>query len=323
LNRSSVAKFLVRVNAFAPLRYLNRSKLLILMYHRFSEAEEAGKTSRAVFERHLAYITRHYRVVPITEAVNRIVNGYPVPERSAVITVDDGYKDFYQIAYPTLRRFNVPAAIYIVSGFVNGDCWLWTDKARFILAHTTAERIDLDLDGRRIQYDLAVHADRHIASAEINSVLKKVADDEKERMIHELASGLRVDLPDDPPDVFKPMNWDEVREIASNAVEIGSHTATHPILTNVDSDRLADELRSSKAKLENELQRGVTHFCYPNGNFSTRELEGTRDAGYRSAVTTELRLCGEESEPFTLPRIDAEPEMHRFIQATSGFDSWK
>lgn len=323
MNKAFLANLLVRANAFAPFRIMNRGRLLVLMYHRFSEGEEWGKTSRATCEKHLRYLTRHYRIITLAEAVSRMVNGDPVPPRSAVITVDDGYRDFFDVAFPLLAEYKVPATLYIVTGFVDGKCWIWTDKARYLLAAAKADRMEFELNGKRISARLTDLPSRLNTASSLNAELKKLKDIEKDRVLADLARSLNVELPEFPPQEFAPLSWDEARHVRAGHVEIGSHTETHPILTNVDEIRLESELRTSKTRIQEQFQTEAVHFCYPNGNVSPRERDAAEAAGYVSAVTTELKLCENNADKFLLPRIDAEPDMHRFVQATSGFDRVK
>ncbi|MGB7208701.1 MAG: polysaccharide deacetylase family protein [Pyrinomonadaceae bacterium] len=318
-----VLKFLARSNAFAPIRFLNRHKVPILMYHRFSRDEEFGKTSWATFESHLSYLTRHYKIISLDELIEYRRKGEPVPPRSAAITIDDGYRDFYDIAFPVLKKFNVPATLYVVTGFVDGKSWIWTDKARYILGQTSAERCDLMVGSKKIELGLSYVESRLKAAGSMNAELKKMLGDEKDSILLDIASQMEVTVPDLPTDEFKAIGWGEAREMQETDIEIGSHTANHPILTNMDEVSLADELRVSKLMLEDKLQKQTVHFCYPNGNVSKRERDAAEKTGYESAVTTELRLCENGDDPFLLSRIDAESEMHRFVQATSGFDQIK
>jgi peptidoglycan/xylan/chitin deacetylase (PgdA/CDA1 family) len=318
-----VANLLVRANAFAPFRYLNRSKLLVLMYHRFSEGEEFGKTSRRTFEKHLRYLTRHYRVIPLTEAVSRIRNGQEFPKRSAVITIDDGYRDLYDIAFPVLKALRIPATIYLVTEFVAGNCWVWTDKARYILSRTPAEKLAFQINCKDFDNVLGDAESRLRFAGSLNSELKKLPDKEKEVYLIKLSDILKVPVPQHPPDEYGALSWDQARELDADGVEIGSHTSSHPILTNVDTERLESELAGSKAAIQRELGSDVVHFCYPNGNVSQRERDAAETAGYASAVTTEIKLCENGDDLLLIPRIDAESELHRFVQSTSGFDRLK
>ena len=321
--KTKALDFLARANAFAPFRFLNRHRFPILMYHRFSRNEEFGKTSQATFESHLNYLTKHYEIISLDELIEYGRNGESVPPRSAAITIDDGYRDFYDIAFPVLKKFNVPATFYLVTSFIDGKNWIWTDKARYILGTTTVERCELMVGPKKIKTRLSDTESRLKAAGLINTELKKMPEEEKDSMLLELASRMEVTIPDLPSDDFKPLGWDEAREMLNDKIDIGSHTANHPILTNINDDVLEMELRMSRSTLKEKLQKESLHFCYPNGNVSKRERDAAEKAGYASAVTTELRLCENEDDTFLLPRIDAESEMHRFVQATSGFDRLK
>lgn len=323
MDKVAIASFLVRCNGFAPFRFLNSGKLPILMYHRFSEGEEFGKTSCKTFETHLDYLTRHYRVVSLTEVVSRIADGKPLRSRCAVITIDDGYRDFYEVAFPILRKFGVPATLYVVTDFIDGKCWIWTDKARFILSGTSAEKLQFDINGKKFDQELGYGDSRLSLAGRLNSEMKKLGDEEKDGILLEFASAMKVDVPETPPDEFGALSWEQARQLENAEIEIGSHTMTHPILTNVDSERLEFELASSRRVIQEKLQKDAVHFCYPNGNVSDREREAAENLRYTSAVTTEIRLCENGDDRFLLPRIDAEPELHRFVQATSGFDRIK
>ncbi|MGD9588157.1 MAG: polysaccharide deacetylase family protein [Pyrinomonadaceae bacterium] len=315
--------FLQKLNAFAPARFLNRNKLLILMYHRFSSGEEIGKTSAALFERHLVYLKLHYNPISLSEAVTRYIANEPVPPRSVVLTVDDGYADFFDVAFPLLTKYEFPATIYVVTDFVGQKAWIWTDKMRFVFLAAPKGPVEVSVGTDRFEFDLEGKTSRFAAAGKVNSTLKRLPDDVKEAQISEIADSLKVQLPESPPAEFGPLTFDQLEELSKSRIEIGSHTVSHPILTNVDEQRLKDELEKSRSVVEPLASNGMVHFCYPNGNVSDRERDAAKAADFASAVTTEIRLCNNEDDLFRLPRIDAEPEMGRFVQATSGFDRLK
>lgn len=319
--KSLLSDVLVRSNAFALFRYLNRQKLPILMYHRFSEREEIGKTSIAVLESHLAYLTKFYNVISLTEAVTFVAERGALPPRTAVITIDDGYADCYKIALPVFKKYGVSATLYVVTDFVEGTTWIWTDKARYLLKHTSLEKLNFDVGEKSFSLQLNGNESKHAAAGKLNSELKKLSDEEKDEILNELASYVRVEMPVVPTEEYSAINWQQTGELEKGGVEIGSHTVTHPILTNVGTDRLRHELEGSLRVIKEKLQKEKVHFCYPNGNVSQRERDIAEQVGYASAVTTEIKLCEEGADRFLLPRVDAEPQISRFIKATSGFDA--
>lgn len=97
----------------------------------------------------------------------------------------------------------------------------------------------------------------------------------------------------------------ELVKIASHPlVSIQSHTMSHPILTNCDDEILSYELNSSKAYLENLIDREVNAFSYPNGNFSNREIEAVKKAGYKMAFTTlSIPIQIKHTNLYRIPRM--------------------
>jgi peptidoglycan/xylan/chitin deacetylase (PgdA/CDA1 family) len=317
--KSKVLDLMLKTDAFAPFRLLNRAKVPILMYHRFSPDGNFNATSAETLTKHLEYLTKHYQIIPLTELVEKIKDNQPIAPNSAVITIDDGYEDAFSIAFPIFKKFNAPATLFVVTDFLAGKIWIWTDKARFLLYETKLSEFTFE----NLQVKLSDKNSRLIFATKINSELKKLSNAERDSKINELADIVQVELPELPPKSFSPISWTQAREMDKNGVNIESHTVSHPILTNIRAEDLDFELNQSRQVLAEKLQREVKIFCYPNGNVASRESEAVAKSNYDCAVTTEIRLSTPKDNLFLLPRIDAEPEMSRFVQATSGFDNLK
>jgi peptidoglycan/xylan/chitin deacetylase (PgdA/CDA1 family) len=318
--KAVVRNLLRRSGAFAPFRLANRSKALILMYHRFTNHEDGAATSARAFERHLRYLTTHYRIVPLSQLADLLRQGKSLPPGLAVITIDDGYQDTYEIAFPLLRRFKVPATLFVVTDFIERKTWLWTDKLKFMTPRTSARWLEVELDDSISRVELSDARSRQLAAAHINSLLKRQSNQCKEQAIAKISDSLGVALPEAPPDEFRPLSWDQVCELDRGGVEIGSHTVTHPILTRIDKQGLRYELCESKARLEAVLGRQVELFCFPNGDYDREVVREAEGAGYRCAVTTDYGLNDETIAPLCLRRIAAENDLSRFVQSSSGFE---
>jgi len=99
------------------------------------------------------------------------------------------------------------------------------------------------------------------------------------------------------------MDWNTIREISKNGVQIGSHTVTHPELTHIPSDELNKEIAGSKNELEEHLNQPTDAFCYPGGDHNEQAKEAVKKAGYRHAVTTQRGHVEKGYDPFALRRI--------------------
>ncbi len=308
---------------FAPFRVASRGKALILMYHRFSETPEGISTPSRRFAEQLEYLTQHYRIVPLSEIAGYLQRGEAIPSGLAVITIDDGYRDAYDIAFPLLREREVPATVFVVTDFVDRKCWLWTDKLRYLTARAGSGVFEAALNGRALRVELTSRAARLRSAEQINEQLKRMREGAKDEAIERLASVFGVELPVLPPPELSPLTPDELREMDAAGVEIGSHTVTHQILTKVSGERLRYELRESRSRLESILGHKVTLLGYPNGNNNRTVQRETARAGYQCAVTADYGLNGARSNPLALKRIHTELDMAQFVKNTSGFDEFR
>src|SRR5262249_16095666 len=105
---------LLRVSGpYDLMRLARRHHALILTYHRFSSGGAPGapgapgaadKTPAKIFAEQLEYLTKRYNLVHLSRLAECIGSRRRQPSRLAAITIDDGYRDAYEIAYPLLRR---------------------------------------------------------------------------------------------------------------------------------------------------------------------------------------------------------------------------
>lgn len=275
------------------------------------------------FEHHLRYLKRHYKVVSLSSAVSQFQSDGKVPSHTAVITIDDGYRDAYEVAFPLLHKYQMPAAIFVVTDFLDHNIWLWTDKLRFVLIRTQKQHFEYQLGETFIKRELTDRRSRLDAAAVINSYLKSIGNNEKDKAIDELSRFFDVPIPEQPTTEFEPLKWDELRKLERGGIEIGSHTRTHPILTKIPLAQVRWELRTSKARMEEMLGHEVPLFCYPNGIHNSDIRQETRLSGYTSAVSASPGFCDAEDDLFALRRISAERDLPHFAQDTSGFEGFK
>ncbi len=98
-----------------------------------------------------------------------------------------------------------------------------------------------------------------------------------------------------------PMSWTELRELADAGWQIGSHTVSHPHLTQLDDEALAHELSHSKTVCEERLGVPCESLAYPYGDVDARVIAATARAGYATAAALPSRLGARE--PLDWPRI--------------------
>ena len=299
-------------------RWMNRKGLRILMYHRFTEREPLA--------RQCAHIRARYSPVSMSQAADWLMHRGRLPENALAITVDDGYRDFYQVAYPVLREYGIPATVYLVSDFVDRSRWLWVDQVQYEFLHGQARSFRMELPGRPpLSFELGTRETRRAAARAVTEAAKKLSNTARLRLLETLPEQLGVRLPEEAPAEYEALRWDEVREMAAAGIEFGAHTRTHPILSRLAGEReLAVEIGGSKRQIEQQVGRAVEHFCYPNGareDVGREAVEAVRAAEFRTAVTTESGLNHVAGDPFRLLRIGVEPglEVDYFERCAAGF----
>lgn len=108
------------------------------------------------------------------------------------------------------------------------------------------------------------------------------------------------------------MSWDQLRELAGAGWEIGSHTRSHPRLTELDGEALARELRGSRTDCERRVAMPCRALAYPYGAVDARVVRAAREAGYLAAAGRHRGVPGERSLQW--PRVGVYPvdDLRRF-----------
>jgi peptidoglycan/xylan/chitin deacetylase (PgdA/CDA1 family) len=319
--KQQILKTIYTFGGFAPFHNLNQRKVLILTYHRFSEKPHPYKISGDEFESHLAYLVKNNNVLTLDELIGAFNAGDNLPPNPTVITIDDGYHDAYEIAFPLLQKYKMPATLYAITDFLDGKTWVWTDLMRFLLLESEAVFFSYEHpNGEVVEAEFEDDLHKLEVAGKVNSILKKLSEKEKRFRLVEIAESLEVKIPDVPAEDFAPVTWEQAKEMDRHGVRIESHTVTHPILPNINQIQLEFELLQSKKRLAEVLEREVEHFCYPNGSLNETVRQATERAGYKSAVTTSYGFNNGGTDHFLLNRIDASPGIANFAQSVSGFE---
>src|SRR5215510_7370966 len=259
LMKGTILNLLRITGAFAPFRWAHRHQALVITYHRFSECEGGAPISARAFAEQVRYLAAHYTLVPLSRLAG-CLRKREIPPRLAAITIDDGYRDAYEIAFPILRKYCAPATVFIVTEFVEGATWLWTDKARYLAGEAAERAFEIGIGGRDLRLELNGAASRAVAAGLINAALKPLSEDARDALVERLSFELGVKLPERPPAEYGAINWRQAREMADAGVEIGSHTLTHPILTGLGDERLREEVGRSRDRIQTALRRRVETF---------------------------------------------------------------
>ncbi len=174
------------------------------------------------------------------------------------ITFDDGYKDIYEIAYPILKQYDSPFAVFVVNNHVNGKAKLW----RYVIDDLICDNDIIELhDGTRICCKTV--AEKEIAFTTICNLFNPL----EENDIVELLSDYSIDWEAKTNALM--MNEETLQLLANdNICTIGSHTVSHCQLSRLTKEKQMSELKDSKEYLHKLLHRDIRYFAYPYGDYS-------------------------------------------------------
>ena len=259
-------------------KWLTRNTPKIMMYHSFSGAEKEGYVSKAHFEWQLQTIKKNCVPMSLIDLAELNENKKPIPKNVVVITIDDGYKNVFDYAFPLLKKYQIPATFFVTTNFIDQTDWLWPDKVKYLLSNTQTQETHIEFDGTKTELNFGA----------INHLCLNLENDKKLKFIEHLANQLDITLPVGPPDEFASCTWQQLEEMQRNGIEIGSHTLSHPSLGQVSDKQANTEIEHSLAVINNHLSTIPRTFCYPNGqpnDYNPNVIKMVGAAGYKAAVT--------------------------------------
>lgn len=292
------------------------------MFHRFCQDTSGDRRhlDRSTLEWQVRYLARNHTPWTPDQHLAAVEGpAWPGGTCPVVVTVDDGYEDFADFAFPVFREHGIPVMFFVTTGFVEGTTWFWWDQVQYALDRTKVQRWEFALGSEVQTFDLRTDAGRSLAWDRITDHGRILADDEKQALVDSVAESLGVELPVRAPGSYAALSWDRLREMAADGLLVGAHTQTHPILSRVSEDRARREIEGSKVELERHLGRAVDWFCYPQGgpidyNATVRDIVAESFRGCYVAYQTPY----DPEDPMTLPRYAASRDLTAFRWSMCG-----
>lgn len=303
-------------------KWLTKSYPKILMYHRFDKEASWRRLGAHAFEKQIRLLLENCNVIRLRELVSSAHTGKPLPPNSIVITIDDGYEDFYTYAFPILKKYQVPATIYVTTGFIDKKIWMWPDLIDYVLRNTTYKSYSIFTRERLRKFHIAGEKGRRRAWNELADYCLTLDEKDKQRFLNEVAEELRVNVPTEPIREYKALSWWQIEEMIQYGVDIGCHTKTHPRLTAIAVGSQMEEIRGAKNRIEEITNVPVDSFAYPNGtklDYDEKTKSIVREAGYKSAVvayTDGARL----TDMYELRRYSVGNDINHFRKIICGIE---
>ncbi len=307
----TVCQAFLAVGADRLLRHRYRNNLTVLMYHGVTkntyDPPVWTQLPEDIFEEQIKWISETFHPVTLGEMILAVQRQHALPPNSILITFDDGLKNNVDVAYPILKKYNMPATIFLTVDFIGTDRFFWVDELYLALqtAYDSGKTLVLSLEEAQMLFDDGNVWAAYHATVEF---LKVLPDEKVNEYLSKILSQIEIDRDKYNHD-FGTMTWDDVRRMdVDPLISFGAHTANHRILTRIPSTLLQDELIGSRERMEVQLGHSVSSFCYPNGrlglDFLPEHMDMLRDGGYGCAFATNRGLFDiNNDDRFSIPRV--------------------
>lgn len=228
-----------------------------------------------------AFLKKHYNVIGLQDYLKRVQSDEPLPKKAVVITFDDGHAGNYQLL-PILRQLQIPITIFLCSGIVGTRRHFWFKHSE----EMAPERQSL----------------KKIPNTQRLERLKKYGFEQTKEYADRHA-----------------LTHDQIEEMRT-WVDFQSHTCFHPVLPQCDDETAREEIFLSKQQLEHDFSFNINTISYPNGDYSPRDIQFAREAGYICGITVDYGFNGQHPDMFRLKRISINDgrTFDEFVVKSSG-----
>lgn len=232
-------------------------------------------------ERDFSWLKRHYNIISLNNYLDAVTNGGSLPNKAIVITFDDGHIGNFDLL-PVIKRLQIPITIFLCSGIVGTRRHFWFKHSDEVMPRLTS--------------------------------LKRVSEKDRLKQLQQLGYEALREYDD-----RQALSKDEIDEM-SPWVDFQSHTCFHPILPQCDDKTAEEEIVKAKTQLEQEYGFTIRSLSYPNGDYSDREIQFAKQAGYECGITVDAGYNDRGTDLFRLKRVSVNDAktMDELIVKASG-----
>lgn len=307
--------------------------MLILSYHRVADVgpDPWGLcVSPGHFARQMEVLRAEADPLPLAELVAAVRRGDASP-RAVAVTFDDGYVDNLIEAKPILERWEVPATVFVATGYVGSGRDFWWDVVQDVLldGRPLPPVLDLEISGTRHRWVLGSRepwtatvdavrnwrawtpapTPRHALYVAVWQLLRPLDESARLAILDQLVAWAGSCAPPahTASSPRRAVTSHEMKTLASGGlVALGAHTVTHPLLSSLSAPAQRQEIEDSRKAIEDVTGGRVSSFAYPYGDFDSDTLKAVREAGLTMACAGGPGRVDRSSDPLRLPRVQVE-----------------
>lgn len=229
--------------------------------------------SKLFFESCINWLTKNgFHFISLND-LEKVAKGEIVfPRGAVVITIDDGWQSNFDNIVPIVIKNKIPVTIFVSTEVVekgSGYWWSYINESK-----------KRGLSKNPVEF------------------FKTIDNEDRLKIIEQTKTQINLNR--------EALTIEQVKQISNNKfVSIGSHSVSHPILPKCSYEKSAFEISQSKKAIEGWTGNAVTHFAYPNGDYTKREIDLLKQNGYTIAFSTEQKYLTKTrlNDLYKLPRL--------------------
>lgn len=229
--------------------------MIVLAYHKIN--------NQIQFEKQIDYLIRHYEIVDNLDQKRLF-------KKKIVLTFDDGDPSFYYKAFPILKKYEIPAILFVITDLIDSNKPFWWDEIEYYLGNEKGNK--------------KVWEVKEWPNSKREAYLKMLRNES-----------------DKPKFRQKQLTVNQLREMQLGGVIIANHSHSHPMFDKCTESELENELKKSSEKLNN-LGFTFNLFAYPNGNFSVEAENKLRKFGINIAFLFDHKIH-KKNNPLRISRL--------------------
>tara|TARA_B100000519_G_C14260974_1_gene447946 strand:- start:1024 stop:2001 length:978 start_codon:yes stop_codon:yes gene_type:complete len=288
-------------------------ELTILLYHGVTSSKSKGIENysgkhilKDQFYKQMKYLKENCHVLSIEEYIYLRDNKDSLPQKSVIISFDDGFENNYSDAAPILNDLNLEAVFYISSGVIGTELMFWVDILEDCINLYADRQLKITLD-TSVEFDMNTNQQKIIALEKIKSFLKASDKVNRERIVNKIQELTQIVPSVSHASNYTKLTWKQLKEMHSNELFIiGGHSLYHDILTNFEGEQLEREIRKSIEILELNLNSKIQHYSYPEGqkeHYNEESIKILKDCGIICSPSAIVGLNKMEQDLFNLRRV--------------------
>lgn len=300
----------------------------VFMLHRLVEPDgEPSVTKIKRIKGYLEYLrANQYHLISLDTLIDKFHSGEPIPYKTAVFTLDDGFFDHTSIAGELFASYDCPITLFVITDFIEGKLWPWDDHVKHVLLSTEKSEFDVALpSGKLFQFNIA-KASRKDQSHHLQSELKRCDHAHIYTWLSTLYHAADMDYSPKPPHAYRPASWNDLQSFIHRGHSVGPHTKSHRILSQLSDEEAQFEIADSINILKRRLPSSSACFAYPTGrlgDFLPRDEKLAEQLGCKCAVSTIPFSATRKSKLMALPRYSLPENMKNFLQYISFIEHMK